>query len=109
MSKPGLCVLPVHILLSVIALTDLFTTLFWLRCGRAVEVNPIMASALKLGFPLFIGIKVSTLAAYVVVMEWYRRHRSAICAGLVGKGVVLAYVCVYSISFLWVNYDYLFK
>ncbi len=97
-------ILPINIAMLAIGLVDLFTTLFWLRTGRAVEINPIMAAVLKLGLVYFMLAKLLTLGAYVAVMEWYRRQRSAIVAQLVGSVTVLAYCSVYAVSFLCVNF-----
>jgi len=96
-------VLPVNMLLLIIGLADLSTTLYWLHAGCAIEVNPIMAAVLQTSLVLFIGLKLTTLAAYVTVMEWYRRHRSAIIARYVGNFTVFAYTAIYIISFYCVN------
>lgn len=101
-------VLPVNLMLLVIGLVDLATTLYWLHVGRIIEANPIMAAVLDLSLPLFIAVKLSTLLAYVVVMEWYRRNRNPIFARLVGNITVTAYAGIYSLSFCWVNRALLF-
>jgi len=96
-------VLPINVLLLIIGLTDLSTTLYWLHTGCAIEVNPIMAAVLQTSRMLFVGLKLTTLIAYVVVMEWYRRRRSAVIARLVGNFTVFAYTTIYLISFYCVN------
>ncbi len=95
--------LPVNIVLVLVALLDLLTTVVWLRTGRAVEINPIMAYVLSLGMEAFVAVKVSTLVAYVGVVEWYRRYKSAILAELVGRITLASYIAIYTISFLAVN------
>ncbi len=101
-------VLPVNVLLVMIGLADLLTTVYWLATGQAAEVNPVMAAVLELSPLLFILVKVATLAAYVIVIEWYRRHRNPYLARIIGRVTVLSYVGVYAISFAAVNAPLLF-
>jgi len=101
-------ILPVNAALVVIGLVDLLTTLVWLRTGHAVEINPIMAAVLRCGLGLFIALKLGTLAAYVVVMEWYRRRHSAAFARVVGRITVASYLGIYAVSFACVNAGLLF-
>jgi len=75
--------MPVNALLLAVGLADLLTTLFWLATGRAVEVNPIMASLLRAGVWPFALAKLGTLVAYVGTMEWYRRRRNPVFARVV--------------------------
>lgn len=95
--------LPINIVLLAIGLADLLTTIFWLRTGQATEVNPLMAALLKVSPTLFILAKIATLGAYVSVIEWYRRHRNPLFARVVSNITLLAYVGIYSISFVSVN------
>ena len=97
-------ILPANIILIIIGTLDLATTLWWLRTGRAIEINPIMAVVLKAGIPAFVAVKLSTLVSYVAVMEWYRRHRDAVLARAVGTFTLLAYAAVYAISFVVLNH-----
>jgi hypothetical protein len=101
-------VLPVNIALVLVALIDLITTVVWLKTGRAIEINPIMASVLRLGIDVFIGVKVGTLAAYILVLEWYRRSRSAALAALIGRITLASYISIYTVSFLLVNGSLIF-
>jgi uncharacterized membrane protein len=96
-------ILPIHIILIVVGVLDLLTTVYWLQIGRIIEFNPIMAAVLKAGMPCFILVKLSTLAAYVGVMEWYRR-RNECFARKVGNLTVAAYLGIYTVSFFIVNY-----
>ena len=96
-------ILPINTAVLLVGLVDLLTTLFWLHTGRAIEVNPVMAAILKAGIPLFVAIKLTTLAAYVAVMEWYRRNRSESFAHVVGNVTVFAYAGIYLVSFCCVN------
>ena len=96
-------ILPVNMALLIIGLADLATTLFWLATGRCVECNPIMAATLQLGLPGFIAVKLCTLAAYVGLMEWYRRRHSPDFARTVGRITLLAYLGIYLVSLLCVN------
>lgn len=100
-------ILPINVALILVGLADLVTTLLWLRCGLAVEVNPLMASALKAGVPLFAFVKVATLCAYVGVMEWYRRRYDPNFARAVGNVTVTAYVGIYAVCFAIVNHGLL--
>lgn len=97
-------ILPINAALLLVGLTDLATTLVWLHTGSAIEVNPIMARVLAMGLPAFIGIKLLSLAAYIGVMEWYRRSRSEAFARAVGTLTVFAYLGIYAISFWSVNH-----
>jgi len=96
-------VLPANAVLLAVGLADLLSTLFWIATGRAVEVNPIMAAVLRLGICPFVFAKLSTLAAYIGVVEWYRRRRNPVFACLVGNLTLTCYIAVYAISFVVVN------
>ena len=96
-------ILPLNAALLVVGLADLATTVFWLHTGNAVEINPIMAAILRAGVSLFVAVKVLTLAAYVLVMEWYRRRRSAAFARLVSRVAFSGYLAIYAVSFVLVN------
>ena len=97
-------ILPINLVLIFIGLIDLITTLYWLHTGSAIEVNPIMSAVLATSLALFIGVKLLTLTAYVAVMEWYRRHRNPIFARVIGNCTVLAYSCIYAVSFCCINH-----
>lgn len=96
-------ILPANLALLAIGLADLASTLIWLQTGRAVEFNPIMAAALEFGTLYFISLKLSTLAAYVCVIEWYRRYRRPEFASAVSSFTLAAYACIYCVSFVCVN------
>jgi len=100
---PSKKILPINLVLIFIGFFDLITTLYWLHTGRAIEVNPIMAAVLVTSPALFVCVKLITLAAFVVVMEWYRRNRNPVFARIVGNITVLAYICIYTVSFCCVN------
>lgn len=106
--RPRLPVLPVNLALVCVAILDLISTLVWLGAGLVVEVNPIMAAVLRFGIWAFVGVKVLTLGAYVLVLEWYRRYRSARWALVVGRITLVSYVVVYITSFLVVNAGLIF-
>ncbi|MGQ9454332.1 MAG: DUF5658 family protein [Armatimonadota bacterium] len=106
--RSRLPVLPVNLALVCIAMLDLITTLVWLGAGLVIEVNPIMAAVLNFGIWAFVGVKVFTLVAYVLVIEWYRRYRSARWALVVSRITLASYVAVYIISFLVVNTGLIF-
>lgn len=99
----SLHVLPANAVLLAVGLADLVSTVFWVSTGRAVEVNPIMAAVLRLGIWPFVAAKLSTLAAYVGVLEWYRRRRNPVFARLVGNLTLSCYIAVYAVSFVIVN------
>lgn len=96
-------ILPTNLALLAIGLIDLASTVFWLQTGRAVEFNPIMAAALDFGLAYFICVKLSTLVAYVCVIEWHRRFRPTGFAVAVSNFTLAAYACIYSVSFICVN------
>lgn len=96
-------IMPTNLVLLLIGVLDLATTVFWIQTGRAVEFNPVMAAALEIGLAYFICLKLSTLVAYVGVVEWYRRCRRPEFAATVSNLTLAAYVCIYSISFVCVN------
>ncbi|MDH7601019.1 MAG: DUF5658 family protein [Armatimonadota bacterium] len=95
--------LPANIVLLFVGLLDLLTTLIWLHTGKAVEINPIMAYVLRSGIDVFVAVKMSTLLAYVAVLEWYRRFKSPDLAALIGRLTLGSYVGIYAISFAVVN------
>jgi uncharacterized membrane protein len=104
---PKVRILPANALLIAVGLADLLSTLFWLRTGQAIEMNPVMAAVLHAGLGAFILVKLSTLVAYVSVVEWYRRHRNPAFARLVGSITLIGYVGIYAISFCFVNHGML--
>jgi hypothetical protein len=63
-----------------------------------------MAALLRVGLPAFVGVKLLTLTAYVIAVEWYRRRRSESFARFVGRFTVIAYAGIYAVSFTVVNY-----
>ncbi|MGB9619363.1 MAG: DUF5658 family protein [Armatimonadota bacterium] len=101
-------IMTVNAALLIIGLADLVTTLFWLRSGLAVEINPIMAAVLRCGVDVFVTVKLATLLAYVVVIEWYRRRRNPEFARIVGRITLISYLSIYAISFACVNAGLLF-
>jgi len=101
---PKVRILPANALLIVVCLADLLSTLFWLKTGQAVEVNPVMAALLHAGLGVFVLVKLSTLVAYVGVMEWYRRRRNPAFARVVGSVTLFGYLGIYAISFCCVNF-----
>jgi uncharacterized membrane protein len=90
------------VLLVVLGLLDLATTVLWLRTGHAVEANPVMAALLHAGLPVFILVKMCTLAAYVGVIRWYRRRNPEFCRA-VGNFTFSAYLLIYVTSLWCVN------
>jgi len=99
-------ILPVNVAMLGIGLLDLLSTIFWLHNGCAIEVNPVMSAVLKHGLVLFIAVKLSTLVAYIAVMEWYRRYKNPVFARVVGIITVAAYLTIYAVSFCGVNHAY---
>ncbi|NLN77053.1 MAG: hypothetical protein GX139_12205 [Armatimonadetes bacterium] len=97
-------ILPANALLVVVGLADLLSTLYWLKTGQAIEVNPVMAAVLQCGTGIFIAVKLATLGSFVGVMEWYRRHRNPAFARLVGSATLIGYLSIYAVSFCCVNY-----
>lgn len=101
---PRLRILPANLMLIAVGLADLLTTLFWLHTRQAVEANPVMCALLHAGVAQFVLFKLGTLAAYVGVLEWYRRHRNPIFARVIGNFTLIAYLGIYAVSFCCVNY-----
>ena len=93
--------------LIVVGLLDLVTTLVWLRNGRAVEANPVMAALLRVGFLTFVTVKISTLVVFVAAVAWYRQHNAAFCR-TVSSFTLCAYLFVYAASFWCVNRTFFF-
>lgn len=104
---PILDLLPANAVLLAVGLADLLSTVFWVATGRAIEVNPIMAAVLRLGIWPFVLTKLSTLAACVGVLEWYRRRRNPIFARVVGNIALTCYIAIYAIAFVIVNHGML--
>ena len=99
-------ILPANALVVVLGLVDLITTVIWARAGLAVEFNPVMSFVLKAGIPTFVLVKVATLGAYLVVVEWYRRNRSERFARATGLATLVAYLSLYVVSFCCVNHSF---
>ncbi|MGI6294845.1 MAG: DUF5658 family protein [Armatimonadota bacterium] len=98
-------ILPANAMLLLVGVADLLSTLYWLKTGQVIEVNPVMAAVLHGGIGLFIGVKLATLGAFVGVMEWYRRRRNPAFAHLVGNATLIGYIGIYTVSFCCVNYS----
>ena len=96
-------ILPANAAVVIIGLLDLITTIFLVCTGRAVEANPVMAALLDAGLPIFIVGKASTLAAYFLVMEWYKQRNLSFVQAI-GKFTALAYLASYTVCFCLVNY-----
>lgn len=105
--KIALDIISHPISLLVVGLADLLTTLMWIRGGLIVEANPLMAAILGTGVIPFIVVKLSTLSAYLIMMKWYRQH-SIRRARVIAATATMAYVLIYSLSFLAVNHRLVF-
>ncbi len=99
-----LAILPANLALIVVGLLDLASTIVLLGAGRAVEMNPLMAEVLRFGLPAFVAAKLSSLALFVAVIEWYRRARDASAAQAVGRFTVAAYLSLYVLGFALANH-----
>jgi hypothetical protein len=93
--------------LFLVGLADLLSTLMWIKGGLIVEANPLMAAILGAGVVPFVLVKLSTLSAYVIMMKWYRQ-RSIQRARVIAATATIAYVVIYSLSFLAVNHRFVF-
>lgn len=102
MTQHRTLILPGSAILVAIGLLDLLTTLVGLHDGCIIEANPLMNGLLAHSLAAFISIKLFTLAAFVVVIEWYRR-RSERAASAVSKFTISAYLLIYLVCFLSVN------
>ena len=101
-------IMRIHLVLLAVGVTDMLTTLYWVYTGSAIEFNPIMAAVLRVSPWAFVAVKMSTLLAYVGVMEWYRRRRCPALATIVGRITVLSYLGLYATSFSFINYSVFF-
>jgi hypothetical protein len=102
MTRTSIRILPGNAILAAIGLLDLLTTLAGLRSGCIVEANPVMSGLLAHSLVAFISVKLLTLAAFVLVIEWYRR-RSERAAAAVSTFTASAYLIIYAACFLGVN------
>ncbi len=106
MTPTRIRILPGTALLLIVGLLDLLTTLIGLRDGCIIEANPLMNGLLVHSLAAFVSVKLLTLMAFVIVIEWYRRH-STRAASAVSVFTVSAYLLIYLICFWHVNYRFI--
>ena len=80
--------------LVAICLADLVTTLYFMSCGAAYELNPLMAEALSYGVWAFIGIKLLSFVPFIVFIEMYSRNEPE-RARSITKMVSVVYLLIY--------------
>lgn len=82
------------ILLTLVCALDMYTTLWWVLTGRAIEANPLLAWTFARDPLTFVLVKSgSCLPALVLAPRLGRRHPRF--ATLLLRGVLAAYVLIY--------------
>lgn len=82
------------IILSLICLTDMFSTLIMVSMGCAAEQNPLMAACLRHSASTFILIKTASFLPFITVVEWYRR-KNPIFARNATRAAIFMYLLTY--------------
>lgn len=82
------------LVLIVICLADMFSTLFFVMRGAAVEQNPIMAACLKHSPAAFILVKLASFVPFVIAVELYRRRNPAF-ARLACRSAIVLYLVTF--------------
>ena len=82
------------LVLVAICLADMFSTLFFVMKGLAVEQNPLMAACLRHGPMAFVLVKLASFVPFVVAIELYRR-RNAAFARLACRSAIALYLVTF--------------
>jgi len=61
------------LVLAGICLADMFSTLFFVLRGSAVEQNPLMAACLNHSPAMFVLVKILSFVPFIIAVELYRR------------------------------------
>ncbi len=89
---------PISVTLLVsIALLDLVVTTVLFCLGLIEEMNPLMRPLIHTHPALFVVVKLATIAAAFIGLQWYRRHDEKFVRLVAGYGAV-----VYSV--VWVGW-----
>ena len=82
------------LILVGICLADMFSTLFFVLRGCAVEQNPIMAVCLNHSPAAFVFVKLISFVPFVIAIELYRRKDPAF-ARLACRSAIALYVVTF--------------
>lgn len=61
------------VILVVICMADMFSTLYFVLKGAAVEQNPIMAACFNHSPGMFVLVKMLSFVPFVIAVELYRK------------------------------------
>lgn len=61
------------LILVAICLADMFSTLYFVLTGAAVEQNPIMAACFRQSPGMFVFVKMISFVPFVIAVELYRK------------------------------------
>lgn len=86
---------PGVVVLSVLALTDMVTTLYWSASGRMVELNPLMRPLLETSPAAFAIAKLATVAALLAAVAVSYQGREQFCRTATAWGAG-AYALIWS-------------
>ena len=90
---------PENVALFVVCMADMFSTLYWVHQGVAVEDNPVFRLWLERGDGPFIGMKFASFMPLIAVSTYYRRQRPKLIKNAM-RLTVAAYVLLYVGRFL---------
>ncbi len=77
-----------------ICLADMFSTLFFVLRGQAVEQNPIMAACLNHSPTAFVLVKLLSFLPFVVAVELYRSKNPSF-ARLACRSAIVLYLVTF--------------
>lgn len=85
------------LVLAIICAVDMYTTLFWVLLGHAVEANPLLAPTFQTHPLAFVLLKSLTcLPALWMAQRLARRHPRFVVWLL--RGIIAAYIAIYAVA-----------
>ena len=85
------------LILLLVCAVDMYSTVYWVRAGVAIEANPLLAWTFHVHPVLFVLIKTATFLPTLALAAFLaRRHPAKVT--LLLRGVILAYIAIYLIG-----------
>ena len=84
-------------LLTILCAVDMYTTIYWVKMGQAVEANPLLSWTFHIHPLVFVLVKGGTFLPTLVLAIFLARKHPRIVTGLL-RFVLFAYVGIYLIG-----------
>ena len=83
--------------LMTLCALDMYTTLWWVLTGAAVEANPFLAWTFQVHPVVFVGIKTATFLPALLLARLFTERRPSVAVPLL-RAVLIAYVGLYLLT-----------